>query len=194
MKYKHGLLFFISSCIPGCGQMHQGYMKRGISILSACSILFVLALSLYMEALFLLLVPICLASFFDSYDLRTRLENGTAPEDAFLFGLSDLDAQKLSALCGKRHSLIGWLLVAVGVYMLFETVVKRVMNAICDYLGQWWMYDIVVRDLPRLAITVGIIALGIWFIRGPKQPAPEDIPAFTPPTAEPEQEAQDGEQ
>ena len=33
MRRKHGLLLFIASCIPGCGEMYQGYMKRGISIL-----------------------------------------------------------------------------------------------------------------------------------------------------------------
>ena len=31
MRLIRGILFFCFSCIPGCGQMHQGYMKRGIS-------------------------------------------------------------------------------------------------------------------------------------------------------------------
>ena len=30
MKRKHGFLLFIAACIPGCGEMYQGYMKRGI--------------------------------------------------------------------------------------------------------------------------------------------------------------------
>lgn len=33
MTPKHGLLFFITSCLSGCGQMYQGYMKRGLSLL-----------------------------------------------------------------------------------------------------------------------------------------------------------------
>ena len=81
-------------------------------------------------------------------------------------------------------SLSGWALVLLGVYILFETVVGRLLNIICEYLGEWWLYEIVMRDLPRLVVTVGIIALGVWFIRGPKKAAVEDIPAFTPPTAE----------
>ena len=35
MKRKHGILLFLASCIPGCGEMYQGYMKRGVSILTA---------------------------------------------------------------------------------------------------------------------------------------------------------------
>ena len=31
MKPKHGFFLFVSSCIPGCGQMYQGHMKRGTS-------------------------------------------------------------------------------------------------------------------------------------------------------------------
>ena len=90
----------------------------------------------------------------------------------------------MSDLLQKRHSFLGWALVLLGVYILFETVVGRLLNIICEYLGQWWLYEIVMRDLPRLVVTVGVIALGVWFIRGPKKGTVEDIPAFTPPTAE----------
>ena len=43
MKRKHGLLLFIAACIPGCGEMYQGYMKRGVSILTAFCAVFALA-------------------------------------------------------------------------------------------------------------------------------------------------------
>ena len=33
MREKHGLMLFITSCLSGCGQMYQGYMKRGLSLL-----------------------------------------------------------------------------------------------------------------------------------------------------------------
>ena len=186
MKHKHGILFFISSCIPGCGQMHLGFMKRGISILTACSALCVIAIALYMEELILLLVPVWLASFFDSYNLRQRLEEDATPADTFLFGLSDLDAEKFSRLFSRRHSLVGWGLVVTGIYMLYDTVMPRLINRLCEYLDDWFLYDVLVRDLPRLGITIGIILLGIWFIRGPKKAKAEDIPVFVPPVTEEE--------
>ena len=42
MTPKNGFLLFIASCLSGCGQMYQGYMKRGLSLLLAfCMVLFV---------------------------------------------------------------------------------------------------------------------------------------------------------
>ena len=201
MNRKHGLLFFLSSCIPGCGQMNQGYMKRGVSILTAFCAVFALAAFLEIGALAVLMIPLWLFSFFDSYNLRGQTDTqAEVNPDAYLFGLSDMDSRRMSDLLQKRHSLVGWGLVILGVYVLFETVAGRLLNIICDYLGDWWLYEIVMRDLPRLAVTVGIIALGVWFIRGPKKEKTEDIPAFTPPEepaggnaeeAEPAEEAQE---
>ncbi|MCF2663544.1 hypothetical protein JQM66_03120 [Oscillibacter valericigenes] len=185
MKRKHGLLLFIAACIPGCGEMYQGYMKRGISILTAFCAIFALAVFLEIGALAVLMLPVWLFSFFDSYNLRgqTDAQAETNP-DAYLFGLSDMDSQRMSDLLRKRHSLVGWVLVLLGVYILFDTFVGRLMQLLCEWMGQWWLYDVVMRDMPRMVVTIFIIALGIWFIRGPKKAKAEDIPAFTPPAAE----------
>ena len=193
MKRKHGLFLFITSCVPGCGQMHQGYMKRGISLLMALCMIFVLSMFLNLDYLPIFLLPLWLYSFFDSYNLRSLADQDMAFSDEYLFGISDMDSEKLAALCRKRHSFVGWGLVVLGVYILFDTFVGRLMQTLCEWMGQWWLYDIVMRDLPRMVVTIFIIALGVWFIRGPKQPVSEDIPAFTPPAAEPEQEEAHGE-
>ena len=182
MKRKQGLLFFISSCIPGCGQMHQGYMKRGMSLLTVFCGIFAIAAFLNIGALTALMVPVWLYAFFDSYNLRTQLDGGTAPADAFLLGLDQADGERMALLCRKRHSLVGWGLVALGVCILYTTVAGWVVDFLGQFFDSWWLYSILLYDVPRLAVTVGVIALGIWFIRGPKaQKEPEDIPAFTPP-------------
>ena len=188
MKRKHGFLLFRTSCIPGCGEMYQGYMKRGMSMLTIFCGIFALAVLLEIAALAVLMLPVWLFSFFDSYNLRAQTEADATPADAYLFCLSDMDSRRMNDLLRKRHSLVGWGLVLLGVYVLFETVAGHLVNIICEYLGEWWLYEIVMRDLPRLAVTVGIIALGVWFIRGPKKAQVEDIPAFTPPEAETAQE------
>ena len=188
MKRKHGFLLFLTSCIPGCGEMYQGYMKRGMSILTIFCGIFALAVFLEIGALAVLMLPVWLFSFFDSYNLRAQTEADATPADAYLFCLSDMDSRRMNDLLRKRHSLVGWGLVMLGVYAQFETVAGRLVKIICEYLGEWWLYEIVMRDLPRLAVTVGIIALGVWFIRGPKKAQVEDIPAFTPPEAETAQE------
>lgn len=181
---KRGLLMFVTSCIPGCGQMHQGYMKRGLSLMLVFWGLLSIAFFLNMEALVVFLIPAWLYTYFDSYNLRTRLDNGAVEEDEFLFGLSDMDSERFSALCRERHSLLGWLLVALGVYMLYDRIVRRLADFLWQFEHLSWLYELLVYDVPRLVVTFGIIALGLWFIRGPKKTAPpEDIPCFTPPAA-----------
>ena len=182
MKRKHGLLLFIASCIPGCGEMYQGYMKRGVSILTAFCAVFALAVFLEIGALAVLMIPLWLFSFFDSYNLRGQTDaQAEANPDAYLFGLSDMDSRRMSNLLQKRHSLVGWGMVILGVYVLFDTFFGRLMQLLCEWMGQWWLYDVVMWDVPRMVVTVGIIALGVWFIRGPKKEKMEDIPTFTPP-------------
>lgn len=193
MKPKHGLLLFVASCIPGCGEMYQGYMKRGVSILTAFCGIFALAVFLEIGALAVLMLPLWLFSFFDSYNLRSLLAQDAVPADAYLFGLSDVDSQRMSNLLRKRHSLVGWVLVLLGVYILFDTFVGRLMQLLCEWMGQWWLYDVVMRDVPRMVVTIFIIALGIWFIRGPKKAKAEDIPVFTPPVEKPDQAEDAGE-
>ena len=180
MKRKHGLLLFIASCIPGCGEMYQGYMKRGVSILTAFCAVFALAVFLEIGALAVLMIPLWLFSFFDSYNLRgqTDAQAGANP-DAYLFGLSDMDSRQMSALLQKRHSLVGWGLVILGVWIFYSTVADWVSDFLYQFFDAWWINRILSYDVPRLAVTVGIIALGVWFIHGPKKE--KDIPAFTPP-------------
>ena len=179
MTPKNGFLLFIASCLSGCGQMYQGYMKRGVSLLLAFALVFFISSNFFLGALVLFLPVIWLYAFFDSYSLRAQLAAGTAPEDGFLFGLSDMDSQRLNALLKKRHSLIGWVLVAVGAYMLYDMLMGQLSGLFFGWFGEW-LYSLLRYGVPRLVITVLVILLGLWFIRGPKAPT-EDIPPFTPP-------------
>ena len=187
MKRKHGLSLFIASCIPGCGQMHQGYMKRGVSLLTAFCGVFALAVFLEIGALAVLMLPLWLYSFFDSYNLRAQTdEEAAANPDAYLFGLSDMDSEQMRSLLRKRHSLLGWGLVLVGLWLLWQRIARWLYDFFEYVFGNdYGFYYFFRYDIPRLVVTVLIIALGVWFIRGPRAKPSEDIPAFVPPT-EPE--------
>lgn len=175
-----GLWHLMWACVPGCGQMSQGYMKRGISqTIITCALLFV-AVFLELGALAVLIAPLWLYSFFDSYNLRRQIREGVPPEDEFMFGLSDMDSRQLNRLLSKRGSLIGWLLVAVGVYSLYMMAARSILGRLRGNFFFDWLYDILVWDMPRIMGTVLIVALGIWFIKGPKAPK-DDGPSYTPP-------------
>ena len=184
---RNGLLLFLTSCIPGCGQMHQGYMKRGLSLMLIFWGILSFAFLLNTETLLFVLFPAWLYAFFDSYNLRTHLSEETCPQDDdYVFAIPDLDARRLEDMYRQRHTLIGWLLVALGIYMLYDRLIRRVLEALQYYFDvAGWLYSFFYYDVPRLVITFGIIALGVWFIRGPKKAVyQEDIPDFTPPVRE----------
>ena len=101
MTHRNGFLLFISSCLSGCGQMYQGYMKRGLSLLLAFCLILFASTYFFLGALALFLPVIWLYAFFDSYALRSQLAAGTAPEDAFLFGLSDMDSNGWESCCAS---------------------------------------------------------------------------------------------
>ena len=186
MTPKNGFLLFIASCLSGCGQMYQGYMKRGLSLLLAFCLVIFVSTYFYLGALALFLPVIWLYAFFDSYSLRSQLAAGTAPGDAYLFGLSDMDSKRLGELLRKRHSLIGWGLVAVGAYMLYDMALDQLANFLVGWTAFGTRLMGVLRyGLPRAVITVLVILLGLWFIRGPKSKAriDDDIPPFAPPAS-----------
>ena len=187
MKRKQGFFLFLASCIPGCGQMHQGYMKRGLSLMTVFWGVFAAALLLQLEALILLLIPAWLYAFFDSYNLHGQSDaQAAANPDGFLFDLPTVDSGRLAALSRGRHSILGWVLVALGLWMLYSSFAQRLLDVLEYYFDvESWLYSLLLYDIPRIVVTLGIIALGVWFIRGPrKAPPAEDIPAFTPPAGQ----------
>lgn len=180
MSRKNPFLLFLAACIPGCGQMYQGYMKRGVSIMSTFALIIGLATWLYFGQLALALPVLWLYSFFDTYNIRRALQNGTAVPDAYPLGLSRMDQEQFTRLLAKRHSLIGWVLVILGLYGLWQAVASYFSDFLSDLFGCdfYWLTS---YQLPKLTVFLLVIALGIWFIRGPKHSADDEFTGFAPP-------------
>lgn len=190
---KNGILTFLFAFCPGAGQMYQGYMKRGTSLMLVFFGLFAVSVFLQIGAMAVFMLPAWLYAFFDSYNLRSRIADGFPPDDEMLFGLSDMDSARAAALFRKRHSFIGWGLVAIGCWTFYTLLTDWLFEFLDQFFyDTWWLHRILVYDVPRLVLTVAIIALGIWFIRGPK-PTSGDIPPFVPPM-EPEEADHDEEE
>ncbi len=164
MRELNGFWLFVSSCLPGCGQMYQGYMKRGASLLALFWVTVAVTSILRLDNLGVLIAAIWLYAFFDSYNLRALCKEGRALPDAYLFGGDD---DGLRIFKGKGRKILGWTLVGVGAYALLEMVADTFAN---EY--GWTELSYVMGGIvPKAVLTVLIICLGVWFIRGPKQPA-----------------------
>ena len=61
-------------------------MKRGVSLLLGFFVILAIAGFLGLGAVAFFLPVVWLYAFFDSYNLRSRILDGTAPQDEYLFG------------------------------------------------------------------------------------------------------------
>ena len=178
---KNGFLTFCCAFIPGAGQMYQGYMKRGLSlILTACLIGMVGSL---LNPVLLLLVVLWMYSFFDTFNLRAQIIADTAPEDDYLVHFDPRDKRLARALLDS-HKLVGWLLIAFGALIAYQNLI---MNTLGDLVYRWGHSSpvfralyLVMASLPDVVVCVVLIVCGVWLVKGPhpakKPDAPKDVP------------------
>ena len=129
---KNGFLTLCFSFIPGAGQMYQGYMKRGLTQV----LLFVIPLMIggvFLPVLMVLSAVVYMYSFFDSLNLHAQLRQGVVPEDTFLFSWDG--GEDLARLVDRRHHLIGWCLVALGVAGLYQSFMRPWLDRLVDLIG-----------------------------------------------------------
>lgn len=165
---KNGFLTFCFAFVPGAGQMYQGYMKRGLSLVSlffgGCALVWLA------EPLMLVLPIVWMYSFFDTFNLRAQRAAGIAPADDYLIHLGqDVSFERL---LNRRHKLFGWVLVALGGYVFYD---EFIMETLEDLL--WGnerpsrllrlLYELL-DQVPQLVVCLALIALGLWLVRGPR--------------------------
>ncbi len=179
---KNGILTFLFAFIPGAGQMYQGYMKRGLSLILMCCVI-CMAAALISPVAFLLLV-VWMYSFFDTFNLRAQIAAGTAPEDDYLVHFNPKD-KRLVQMMLDSHKLVGWVLIAFGGLIAYENIL---MNALNDLMWRWGKdnpffraFYLVMDQLPQVVVCVALIVCGIWLVKGPKAgKKPDDAHADDP--------------
>ena len=149
---KNGILPLLFAFIPGAGQMYQGYMKRGLSLVLMAAAISMAAMLIPPIAFALLVV--FMYSFFDTFNLRAQISMGTAPEDDYLVHFDPQD-KRLARMMMESHKLVGWCLIATGALIAYEQII---MNTLGDILWRWgqkapvWRAIYLVMDqLPEVA-------------------------------------------
>lgn len=165
MRKKNKFWNFWFSCIPGAGQMYQGFMKKGVSLM----LLFwgwisLIAYFSINEMIFCLPV-IWFYAFFDGIHTNSMPDEAFALlKDEYLFantGLEEFDFKRF-----RKPAAI--LLIVFGIY----SMLKVFMNGLASTGFLRWnspvMYTME-RVFPKMLFSVIIILLGLYLISGKKE-------------------------
>ena len=166
---KNGILTFLFAFVPGAGQMYQGYMKRGLSLIT---LLFLCIMAgMLLEPLVLTALIVWMYSFFDTFNLRVQFIAGTAPADDYLVHFNTKDA-RLTLFFRDSHKLVGWALIALGAMVAYQNIIMRVLGDVMWRGGQnspfFRAVYLMLDELPEVVVCVALIICGVWLVRGPK--------------------------
>ena len=187
---KNGILTLLFACIPGAGQMYQGYMKRGLSLITMFCLFIILGSTTGLDALVVGCIVVYMYSFFDTLNLRAQLAAEKAPEDDYLVHFNWHDA-RMTQFMGESHKLVGWGLIALGAIVFYNNIIMRVLG---DVMWRWGQNSpffravyLMLEQLPQIVVCVALIVCGVWLVRGPKgrkQKPQNDAEDFTEYTAQ----------
>ena len=189
---KNGILTLLFACIPGAGQMYQGYMKRGLSLITMFCLFIILGSTTGLDALVVGCIVVYMYSFFDTFNLRAQIIAENAPADDYLVHINWKD-KRMQDFMMDSHKLLGWGLIALGGLVAYENIIMRVFG---DVMWRWGQNNPVFRaiylmldELPQIVTCVALIVCGLWLVRGPKgkknrkKPEPPQDEDFTEYTA-----------
>ena len=162
---KNGFLTFCCAMVPGCGQMYQGYMKRGLSLLLWFCAVIALASLTRIYIILLLLIAIWAYSFFDAFNIRSlSAEQRAAFADSYLPGGAWQNSETVRRWTGngRMAKIAGWVCIGVGVLILmgnlWDMFIYRLWNAF-PFVAE------VVERLPALVIAALVILLGLRIMK-----------------------------
>ena len=153
--------------IPGVGQMYLGFMKQGLSILTATCLLSFLSIWLEIGALMIFFPIIWFYSFFDAINKNSMCdEDFYALEDDYCFHLEEISALLARIIHGKQKLILAILLIFVGADILLKNFMYylRILFG-WDFVNVLEMY---IGRLPQLLFALFIILVGISLIKGKK--------------------------
>lgn len=163
---KNGFLTFCCACVPGCGQMYQGYMRRGTSLAAWFFGLVFLTSFTGLGALGIILPVIWAYAFFDTFNIRNLTpEQQAAFGDDFIPNANWLRQTKLDKVLsgGKTSRGVGIVLVVLGGLILYNAVFSRMLWYAREYIP---FLGTLLDMVPGLIVAAVVIFLGIRLMQG----------------------------
>lgn len=167
---KNGFLTFIFSLMPGAGEMYLGFMKQGVSLMTLFLGIFAFCSFFQFDAGIFIVPVVWFYSFFHVHNLNGLPdEKFVLVEDDYLFHMpKSMDYW----LTRKKQLIMAWACIIIGVYAFWQLILDMLEDVL-----PYPFYDILnafSRMLPQLVLSILLIALGIYLIKGKKLELEQD--------------------
>jgi len=124
-KQKKGFLLFISSLIPGAGEMYMGFFKQGISIMTLFWAIIAIAGGLNISSLVIFLPVLWFYSFFHVHNLKELPEEEFyAIEDNYILHLDRIFQNNIRL--SQKHIKIA------AILLISELLFSGMVSVICS--------------------------------------------------------------
>lgn len=157
---KNRFWTFVLSLVPGAGEMYFGLYRQGVSLMLCFWALFILPMLLQISALSLLALVLWFYSFLHTHNLRSMpLEEFCQLEDCYIWENLSMNFRWNQ----KYQRIAAVVLIVLGCFLLWENLFS--------WLG-WYLsgpLSNLVYWLPRIALGVLVLLLGVWLITGKKR-------------------------
>ncbi len=176
---KSRFLIFLFSLIPGAGEMYIGMMKTGVVTMSAFFGIIMIGSFLRFEFIYLTLPVLWFYSFFTVHNNKNFTPEWLKQKDDGVFsGMNGFWEGRLKSIFARRHKIIGISLIALGGYALFDSFVSPHIYSLRELMPPLYT---MLRNLPTLIVSIAIIILGIYLLKGKKEQVPaaeEDLTQY----------------
>lgn len=169
MTNKRNKFFtFLCSLLPGAGEMYMGFMKQGISLMSAFFLVWAVSDLLNLPELLFITPVIWFYSFFHVHNLNSMAdEEFYALEDDYLIRRNSFPFMNRSWI-EQNHRIVAGALIILGAILLWNYLMDFLYMAMGAFSFSERMYILLhaFGDFSlRALFSVCIIVLGVQLIR-----------------------------
>ena len=169
---KNGFWTFVFSLCPGAGEMYMGFYKQGISLMVLFWGIGILAGWAHLELLLFLEPVIWFYSFFHVHNLQGMPdEEFHRLEDKFMWE-DYIETDRNWKFTEKNKRTFAVVLILLGIYTLFQGMFHGMLWYLPDFICQ--AFDMAERIIPRLAVGIGVIYIGVRMLKKENGASMED--------------------
>lgn len=168
-KKKNKFFTLIFSMMFGAGQMYMGFMKQGLSLMTATAVIIFLGSWLNIGPILFALPVLWFYSFFDSINKMSLSDEEFHDSEDCYFFIQNIENVQIKKLVTKYNNMIAVVLILLGVSVLGENILDYMSQIVANLFPRFInIVDLLRWNASRILFAIVIIVIGVKMIIGKK--------------------------